>query len=130
MKSSPRMILVVGGIALVVVIACPPWSYYQGEQSISIRTETDAGDDAGSFSKMVSGVQVKSDYRPIHVIRALAIIGIFVTTVVAYLKCGSQTEPSQVRRIVFWTVAWCAFLALIVPVTILVVQLVRWHISD
>ena len=127
MQANRRIILIVGGIALVLAVACPPWSYYHGEVKPSFNSEVGASPELreGAARTLAPSVWWSPEYSAVHIIRAIAIIGIFVTTVVAYLTSGPESEPARVRRIVFWAAVWCGALGLMLPSAILLGRLVR-----
>ena len=108
-----RRVLLIGGIALVLAVACPPWSYYGApapEPQISEKIPRQSGDDASDL---------------IQAVRGIAIMGIFVVTAVGFIKCKPDAETARLKRVVLWTAIWCGLLALLVPSAIIIGRIVK-----
>ena len=130
MNRKQRNTLIVGVVLTVAAAACPPWSYYGGEVKWSSHEgprALEAPDDAPPLAR---GPQLERDINIVHGIRGLAILVVFVVTVILYLKFASgptdETERPGRKIRVFWIVfAAVAVFLLAIPLWILLVQLIR-----
>ena len=136
MTRKQRRTLTVGAILLVAAILCPPWSYYQGERKFVPppgEMQREDGDAENLFVPRHSFVQ---DVPTAHILRALAIIAIFIGTTALYLRyaaeddraderaASGEAEKSTLRSYWAVTIVICA-IAVAVPFVLALIYLIR-----
>lgn len=136
MTRKQRRTLTVGAILLVAAILCPPWSYYQGERKFVPPLGEMQREDGDAENPFVPSHSFAQDVRIVHILRALAIVAIFVGTTVFYLKYAAEgdraderaasAEPGKSGLRPYWKAIFvvCA-IALAVPFVLALIYFIR-----